>query len=108
MSLWGGVKEKLTSLSGGSNNADAEILLPLSSKNEERSWQDQIEEEVCDLLPSLTLQQRLFGCAACMGFGYILSFGSFFRFAKVLKGEPGKMRLFSQVAISSNNSLRAS
>mmetsp|Transcript_6977 Transcript_6977/g.14213 ORF Transcript_6977/g.14213 Transcript_6977/m.14213 type:complete len:216 (-) Transcript_6977:472-1119(-) len=41
-----------------------------------------------DSLPSLSLRERLLGCATMMVCGYLLSFGSFFRMANLLKGNP--------------------
>ena len=35
---------------------------------------------------SLTLQQRIGGCLGCMTLGYMLSFGSFFRFRDLISG----------------------
>ena len=69
-----------------------ENLLPLSiapnRTPEEKTWQEQAEEEVCAMFPSLSWKDRLMGCMLCMGFGYILSFGSFFRFKDLLLGDP--------------------
>ena len=40
------------------------------------------------MFPSLTYTQRLTGCLSCAAFGFLLSFGSFFRFTALLKGNP--------------------
>lgn len=42
----------------------------------------------CDAFPSLSLRERLLGCATCMVCGYILSFGSFLRMKDLLIGNP--------------------
>jgi hypothetical protein len=39
-------------------------------------------------LPSLSLTERLLGCATCMVCGYLLSFGSFIRMRDLLGGNP--------------------
>lgn len=42
--------------------------------------------DVCSMFPSLSFQERLGGCVGCMILGYLLSFGSFFRFRDLLHG----------------------
>ena len=42
----------------------------------------------CSMLPSLSLRERLLGCATCMICGYLLSFGSFVRLKDLLFGNP--------------------
>ena len=49
---------------------------------------EQLEEDMCGWVPALTWQSRLFGCLFCFLIGTILQFGSFFRFAKLLAGNP--------------------
>ncbi|GMI36749.1 hypothetical protein TeGR_g6367 [Tetraparma gracilis] len=56
--------------------------------NREKTWQEQVEEEVCSVCPSLTYTQRITGCLSCAAIGMLLSFGSFFRFTALLKGNP--------------------
>jgi Got1/Sft2-like family len=56
----------------GSGNGNAG-----SAQDDEESW-----------CTSLTWQERLIGCGACMVLGYLLSFGSFFRFKDLLLGNP--------------------
>lgn len=68
-----------------------EKLIPLQiapKPPEEKTWQEQAGEEVCALFPSLSWKDRLVGCLSCMAMGYILSFGSFFRFKDLLLGDP--------------------
>jgi len=73
---------------------DIEALLPRrqgsigADSNAERSWQEEMEENVCSLLPSLTVKERIAGCLACVTIGYILSFGSWMRFGALLRGNP--------------------
>lgn len=45
-------------------------------------------ERFCDNLPTLTLRERLLGCATMMVCGYLLSFGSFMRMKNLLMGDP--------------------
>ena len=42
----------------------------------------------CNMLPSLSLRERLLGCGTCMICGYLLSFGSFIRFRDLFFGNP--------------------
>lgn len=42
-----------------------------------------------ELCPQLTIQQRLFGYAGCLGIGFILNIGSWTRLVKLAQGEPG-------------------
>lgn len=70
-----------------------ESLVPLSiapnrQSTQEKTWQEQAEEELCALFPSLTWKDRFIGCLSCMAAGYVLSFGSFFRFKDLLLGDP--------------------
>jgi Membrane protein involved in ER to Golgi transport len=55
------------------------------------------EHEVLSFLPSLSWQERLGGCLACMTLGYILSLGSFFRFRDLLKGDPSRFVIYTTV-----------
>jgi hypothetical protein len=60
--------------------------------------QDQNEEEDGDsifMCPSLSWQERLGGCLGCMVLGYVLSFGSFFRFKDLLQGDPRPFVVYS-------------
>jgi hypothetical protein len=73
---------------------DIESLIPRrqgsveEGSNSERSWQDEMEDNVCSALPSLTVKERIAGCLACVTVGYILSFGSWMRFSSLLHGNP--------------------
>ena len=73
---------------------DMESLLSSSNSN---SQQQQEENELLSILPSLTWQERLGGCLACMALGYILSLGSFFRFRDLLHGNPTSFVLYTTV-----------
>jgi Got1/Sft2-like family len=59
--------------SGGGGGGDASTICPAG-------W--------CDFLPTLSLRERLLGCATCMVCGYILSFGSFMRMKDLVVGNP--------------------
>ena len=54
----------------------------------EKTWTEEMEEEICSVCPKLSYTQRLTGCIACMAFGFLLDFGSFFRMSKLLHGDP--------------------
>jgi len=60
----------------------------LLNPNKKKTWQEELESEVCGVLPSLTYTQRLTGCLCCMTLGFLLTFGSFMRFSKLLQGDP--------------------
>ena len=70
---------------------DMDSLLP--NRQEESSE----ENELFDFFPSLTWQERLGGCLACMLLGYMLSLGSFFRFRDLLDGNPTSFVLYTTV-----------
>jgi len=67
----------------------------LSSSNNNDNSQEQ--EELLSFLPSLTWQERLGGCLACMALGYIISLGSFFRLKDLLHGNPTSFVLYTTV-----------
>ncbi len=54
----------------------------------EKTYAEQVEEEVCALFPSLSYKDRITGCIVCAVIGFLLSFGSFLRFTELLKGNP--------------------
>ena len=60
----------------------------LLNPNREKTWQENLEAEVCSFCPSLSWTQRIYGCISCVAIGFLLSFGSFFRFTTLLKGNP--------------------
>jgi len=60
----------------------------LLNPTREKSWQENLEDEVCVVFPSLSYTNRLTGCVSCVAIGFLLSFGSFFRFTSLLKGSP--------------------
>ncbi len=51
----------------------------------------------CSFCPALSWQERLGGCLGCMVLGYVLSFGSFFRFRDLMSGNPAPFVLYSTV-----------
>ncbi|GMH57459.1 hypothetical protein TrST_g9639 [Triparma strigata] len=59
----------------------------LLNPTREKTWNEQLEEEVCSVFPALSYTQRLTGCLCCMALGFLLSFGSFLRFSKLLHGD---------------------
>ncbi len=59
-----------------------------SPEERPKEWYEELEENVCQLCPSLTWQQRVIGCACCMLLGFCLSMGSLFRFMQLLEGDP--------------------
>ena len=69
-------------------NISSKFTLSNEEENEEKSWKEQAEEQVCALFPTLSWKDRFMGCLICMASGYILSFGSFFRFQELLLGKP--------------------
>merc|ERR1719491_2499616 len=66
----------------------------LQRKSQEQT-NDSSQLDVCAMFPSLSFQERLGGCIGCMILGYLLSFGSFFRFRDLLHGNPLPFVLFS-------------
>jgi hypothetical protein len=79
---------------GGPNDVeDAEIIHDLGIYEDEESRAMRSDDAPrcpswLDFLPSLSLRERLLGCATCMVCGYILSFGSFMRMKDLLIGNP--------------------
>lgn len=68
--------------------------LKTAQQRREQEENDQ-QLDVCSLFPSLSFQERLGGCIGCMILGYLISFGSFFRFKDLLIGKPIPFVLFS-------------
>ena len=90
-------------LPGGMNDQDdAEILADLGiyEDEESRSQRDPNDDDNsnnaynvncpawCDSLPTLSLREKLLGCATCMVCGYLLSLGSFMRLKDLMIGNP--------------------
>ena len=44
-----------------------------------KEWHEEVGEEICAICPSLSYQQRLYGCLTCFIIGLALSIGSIFR-----------------------------
>merc|ERR1711934_1195351 len=57
-------------------------------KPKPKTWQEEVGEQLDDMGPSLSFQERLIGFACCCGFGVLISLGSFFRFSRLLAGHP--------------------
>ena len=55
------------------------------------------EEDECfsSFFPTLTWQERMGGCLACMILGYILSLGSFFRMKDLMAGNPSSFVIYT-------------
>lgn len=53
------------------------------------------ESDSLSFLPSLTWQERLGGCIACMVLGYILSLGSLFRMKDMIAGHPTSFVIYT-------------
>ena len=51
----------------------------------------------CTFCPTLSWQERLGGCLGCMVLGYVLSFGSFFRFRDLMAGNPAPFVVYATV-----------
>lgn len=91
-------------LSSASSSASSTGLLPNIHGNNgghynqdsSNNHQDEMND-ILSFLPSLSWQERLGGCLACMILGYILSLGSFFRFRDLLKGDPTRFVIYTTV-----------
>jgi len=101
-------------LSGLSERLDMESLLPGSGQDQgyrgeqllseddndtaaQTGGEDGSQEPLCSMCSSLTWQERLGGCLGCMALGYILSFGSFFRFKDLMMGDPAPFVVYATV-----------
>lgn len=96
------VQVQVVSISSMFDSMDLNSLLPRSSPasvsllDYERSGNGNgngtaagsLQDDETSWCPSLTWQERLIGCGACMVLGYLLSFGSFFRFKDLMLGNP--------------------
>lgn len=76
---------------------DMESLIGQRQEEEEEESQASLDETICSFCPSLSWQERLGGCLGCMVLGYILSFGSFFRFTDLMLGDPTPFVVYSTV-----------
>eukprot|EP00752_Nemacystus_decipiens_P010700 g9529.t1 len=66
----------------------------LGGEPEEKSALQEMEEAVCSVCPSLSWRNRLIGYGACLAAGFILTFGSMFRVAQLLTGNPRPFVLY--------------
>ena len=60
----------------------------LLSGRQQQQQEEEDQLDVCSMFPSLSYQERFGGCILCMVLGYMLSFGSFFRFRDLVRGNP--------------------
>ena len=60
----------------------------------ERTWAEQVEEDVCSVCPAMTYKQRVLGCAVCSVIGMVLEFGAFVRFLQAAGGNPAPFAIF--------------
>eukprot|EP00934_Nitzschia_sp_Nitz4_P004790 Nitzschia sp. Nitz4//scaffold91_size79674//30146//30781//NITZ4_005364-RA/size79674-processed-gene-0.92-mRNA-1//1//CDS//3329560091//4780//frame0 len=89
---------RLLSATGGSSDQEGPPPdLGIYEDEESQALRNQYEDAVnpdwrcpawCDNLPSLSLRERVLGCATCMVCGYILGFGSLLRMQQLLFGNP--------------------
>jgi len=70
------------------DSMDLNSLLPRSSQDATESSSSESDTNDAGCFMALTWQERLIGCGACMILGYLLSFGSFFRFKDLMLGDP--------------------
>jgi len=89
---------------GTNDQEDTEILADLGIYEDEESRADRAGPSTSDIdlsvycpscfsnfydtLPSLSLREKLLGCATCMVCGYLLSFGSLMRLKDLISGNP--------------------
>eukprot|EP00658_Telonema_sp_P-2_P075156 TRINITY_DN6458_c0_g1_i1.p1 TRINITY_DN6458_c0_g1~~TRINITY_DN6458_c0_g1_i1.p1 ORF type:complete len:176 (-),score=31.72 TRINITY_DN6458_c0_g1_i1:403-930(-) len=60
---------------------------PEPPKTDIEAAKDQVGDFFNENCPSLSFKQRMIGFVICASVGYLLAFGSFFRFAKCLAGD---------------------
>ncbi|CAM9162336.1 unnamed protein product [Ascophyllum nodosum] len=66
----------------------------LGREPEEKTSLQQMEEAVCGGCPTLSYRNRLIGFGACLAMGFLLTFGSLFRLAQLLAGNPRPFVLY--------------
>ena len=70
------------------SNINRSISTSNSSSTDNDYNNNNNDNDDAGLCMSLTWQERLIGCGACMILGYLLSFGAFFRFKDLMMGNP--------------------
>ena len=60
----------------------------------EPTAQQQLDEACCGNCPKMTYQQRLIGCASCIGIGFLLEIGSFARLIQTAHGNATGFAVF--------------
>ena len=61
---------------------------------------DAAAEDESSLCYEMSLRERLLGCGTCMIAGYMLSMGSFWRLADMVKGDPFPFVVHATVGVS--------
>ncbi|CAM9311689.1 unnamed protein product [Ectocarpus sp. 12 AP-2014] len=74
----------------------------LGGEPEEKSALQEMEEAVCSVCPSLSWRNRLIGYGACLAVGFCLTFGSLFRVAQLLTGNPRPFVLYFSLGSALN------
>ena len=87
----GNLKDSLTESLTESFDVES-LIRPIKDRTSSLTSSQEEEES---LFPTLTWKQRFIGCISCMTIGYLLSFGSFFRFGALLTGNPLPFVLYS-------------
>lgn len=72
------------SVTGGLQRAGSAVGLETKTSSQDSSALD----ELSDLCPSLSYQQRIIGFAVCFGTGYLITFLSFGMFVELVEGDP--------------------
>lgn len=68
-----------------------------SPPSEESDAGSDVLEELSELCPKLTFQQRIIGFVTCFIFGYLITFASFSRFMELVEGNPYPFILYYTV-----------
>mmetsp|Transcript_21916 Transcript_21916/g.39766 ORF Transcript_21916/g.39766 Transcript_21916/m.39766 type:complete len:196 (+) Transcript_21916:70-657(+) len=77
-----------SSVSGSLQKAGSRVgLASVSTDEEEQKHPDRLDE-LSEICPKLTFQQRMLGFAICFGSGYLITFLSFSFFIQLMEGDP--------------------
>ena len=87
-----------TSLTTKFQKAGSQIgLTSPPAVEEEQDVDVDVLDELSELCPKLTFQQRIIGFVVCFIFGYLITFASFGRFMELVEGNPYPFILFYTV-----------